>query len=57
MPKIRFDVMVMEKGDARYVCTMEMPYNPCFPIPQEEWREYVVSRRPSLAHRDFRIIL
>ena len=54
---IRFDVMEMVNGDERYVCTMTMPCNQLWAVPQEEFRDFVIRKRPSMAHRDFRIAL
>ena len=53
MKTFEFDVML---GD-RYVCTMSYRYNPAFPLEDRELVDYVLSRRPSLRGKDFRIAL
>lgn len=51
METLTFDVML---GD-RYVCTMRYRYCPLFPVSAEELRKFVISKRPTLRDKDFRI--
>ena len=53
MNKLKFDVML---GD-RYVCTLAMPYCPLDIIPEGAVRNFVISKRPTLRNKDFRIAL
>lgn len=51
MEILTFDVML---GD-RYVCTMRYRYCSLFPVSAEELRKFVISKRPTLRDKDFRI--
>lgn len=51
MKELTFDVML---GD-RYVCTLTYRYCQLFPIDADELRAFVVSKRPTLRNRRFRI--
>lgn len=51
MKTLTFDVML----DGRYICTMRYRYCPLFPISTEELRRFVISKRPTLRDKDFRI--
>lgn len=50
---LKFDVML---GD-RYVCTLRYPYNPLFILRENELSDFVISKRPTLKGKDFRIAL
>lgn len=51
MKTLTFDVML---GD-RYVCTLRYKYCPLFPIDTDELHNFVVSKRPTLRNKKFRI--
>lgn len=51
MKTLIFDVML---GD-RYVCTLHYEYCPLFPIEERELHDFVVSKRPTLRNKPFRI--
>lgn len=43
--------------DGRFVCTLEMPYSRLFPLEENEIRDFVISKRPTLRHKNFNIAL
>ena len=51
MKTLTFDVMLHDK----FVCTLRYKYCPLFPIEERELRGFVVSKRPTLRGKDFRI--
>lgn len=51
MKTLTFDVML----DGRFVCTLRYEYCPLFPVSGRELRDFVVSKRPTLRNKDFRI--
>ena len=51
MKELTFDIML---GD-RYVCTLRYKYFPLFPIDTDELHNFVVSKRPTLRNKKFRI--
>ena len=51
MKTLTFDVML----HGRYVCTLKYEYCPLFPIDSEELHDFVVSKRPTLRNKPFRI--
>ncbi|MCR8919208.1 hypothetical protein [Bacteroides sp. ET225] len=51
MKTLTFDVML----DGRFVCTLRYEYCPLFPVAERELRDFVVSKRPTLRNKDFRI--
>jgi hypothetical protein len=51
MKTLTFDVML----DGRYVCTLRYKYCPLFPVGERELRGFVVSKRPTLRNKPFRI--
>ena len=53
MRKIKFDVML----DDIFICTLRMPYCPLFPIEEEDVRAFVISKRPTLRNKRFRIAI
>lgn len=46
-----FDIML----NGRFVCTLKYKYNSIFPIELEELEKFVLSKRPTLKGKDFRI--
>ena len=48
---LTFDVMLHD----RYVCTLHYEYCPLFPIEERELHNFVVSKRPTLRNKNFRI--
>lgn len=53
MKTLTFDVML----HGRFVCTLRYRYCPLFPIEERELRDFVVSKRPTLRNKPFRIEL
>ena len=51
MKTLTFDVML----SGRYVCTLRYKYSPLFPIDTDELHAFVVSKRPTLRNKKFRI--
>ena len=51
MKTLTFDVMLHDK----FVCTLRYKYCPLFPSEERELRGFVVSKRPTLRGKDFRI--
>lgn len=52
METLVFDVMLYE----RFVCTLSYRFNPVFPINRKELHNFVVSKRPTLRNKPFRIV-
>ena len=50
---ITFDVMLED----RFVCTMRMPHPSIMILDPEEARQFIISKRPSLRNKNFRIAL
>lgn len=46
-----FDVML----NGRFVCTLKYEYCPLFPIDFEELDKFILSKRPTLKGKDYRI--
>lgn len=53
MKTLVFDVML----GGRFVCTLRYKYNPLFPIDYENLTKFVLSKRPTLKGKDYRICL
>lgn len=51
MDKFVFDIML----NGKYICTLKYDYNALFPIDLEELNKFILSKRPSLKGKDFRI--
>lgn len=51
MKTLIFDVMLHD----RFVCTLRYKYCPLFPIEERELHDFVVSKRPTLRNKPFRI--
>ena len=51
MKTLIFDVMLYD----RFVCTLRYKYCPLFPIEERELHDFVVSKRPTLRNKPFRI--
>lgn len=47
-----FDVML----NGRFICTLKYEYSPLFPIDLEELDKFILSKKPSLKGKDFRIV-
>lgn len=52
MNTLFFDVMLHD----RFVCTLKYRYNPAFPIDVEDLVKLVISKRPTLRNKDFKIL-
>lgn len=52
MKTLVFDVMLHD----RFVCTLKYRSNPAFPIDVEDLSRLVISKRPTLRGKDFRIV-
>lgn len=52
MKTLFFDVMLHD----RFVCTLKYRYNPAFPIDVEDLVKLVISKRPTLRNKDFKIL-
>lgn len=50
---IYLDVMIGEK----FICQFRYKYSSLFKINKDEMRDYVLSKRPSLKNKDFRVEL
>jgi hypothetical protein len=46
-----FDVML----NGRFICTLKYKYCALFPIDFEDLKEFILSKKPSLKSKDFRI--
>lgn len=51
MKELTFDVMLY----GRYVCTLKYRYNPVFVLGSNELSDFVISKRPTLRNKPFRI--
>lgn len=51
MDKFVFDIML----DGRFICTMKYKYNALFPIDLEELEKFILSEKPFLKDKDYRI--
>lgn len=52
MTVLVFDVMLHD----RYVCTLRYRYNPLFPLKEDQLSGFVLSKRPTLRGKLFRIV-
>ena len=51
MKKFIFDVML----NGRFICTLKYEYSPLFPIDFEELKKFILSKKPSLKGKGYRI--
>lgn len=52
MKTLVFDVMLHD----RFVCTLKYRHNPAFPIDVEDLVKLVITKRPTLRNKDFKIL-
>lgn len=52
MRSLYIDVMLNE----RFVCTLRYRYNPLFVIDGDDLKKFVLSKRPTLKNKPFRIL-
>ena len=55
MKTIMLDIMDAKTG--MFICTLRYRYHPIFPLKPEELEEFVLTKRPTLKNRPFKIIL
>ena len=51
MKIFKFDIML----NGRFVCTLKYKYCALFPIDFEDLKKFILSKRPSLKGKDYRI--
>lgn len=51
MNTFKFDIML----NGRFVCTLRYKHCALFPIDLEDLKEFILSKRPSLKGKDYRI--
>ena len=51
MSTFKFDIML----NGRFVCTLRYKYYALFPIDFEDLKKFILSKRPSLKGKDYRI--
>lgn len=51
MSTFTFDIML----NGRFVCTLRYKYRTLFPIDFEDLKKFILSKRPSLKGKDYRI--
>lgn len=52
MKHLFFDIML----DGRFICTLKYKYCALFPIDFEDLEKFILSKKPSLKGKDFRIM-
>lgn len=47
---------IMDAKTGMFICTLEYEFHPIFKLTEKELTDFVLSKRPTLRHRPFRIV-
>lgn len=53
MRTFKFDIML----NGRFICTLRYKYCALFPIDSEDLKKFILSKRPSLKGKDYKIVV